>query len=91
MLFDTDEQNEAEIRGYWKDRGGYGRVKHDEAILLRCLDAARLKIIAEREACAKAAENYEPQHELNTAIGRRIGQNIAKIIRDRSARQPVVG
>lgn len=35
----------------------------------------------ERERCAKIAAGYKPQHELNTSIGRQIGQNIANEIR----------
>lgn len=56
-------------------------VFNDGALRRRIAGALTRVRAEEREACAKEAESYQPQHELNTAIGRQIGQNIACAIR----------
>ena len=38
-------------------------------------------VAAERERAAGIAENHQPQHEMNTALSRQIGSNIAAEIR----------
>lgn len=51
-------------------------------------EAAEQALAEEREACAKAAEGYEPQHEANETIARQVAKNIAAAIRARKGDSP---